>query len=1606
MFDLRRGPQDHEPAPHGQMSVEAGGSNAQASREVDPDIRNDELAEQSQAVEEPGIEHVEEAEDVDNLLEPADGADDHDDYFGQFEDGRAVHAVEGDDDIARLKDVDEDIPQLGQEHEWEQDAQTSRIETATTPPAQTPPAQLESPARSSASIPDDSPSLPSSPDPTASPRPRRLVSRSASAALHPFERRFETSRSNSALQSPRAASPAFLSPGSRQISLSSQLSPGSSQADTDSDEPSQAPWDVVRWTRLKKLTGQVFSEVGRRNFGRPTCLAVSALIAVGTTKGFVLGFDYHQTLKIIMGPGTKAAECGSVTALAISADYSTICAGHVTGHIFTWEVNRPARPFLHIPPIERAVLRSAQHPDGHVADHSILHIGFLGTRHTALVSADAGGMAFSHLASRGLGPVTRTVTSTRMLGRYPHQDAQVEKTRKPSSVLASSPLPLGNVEQATDQMGLTAMLTPYLLVIVSTTPSAQTQHKSPRPKDVSPHSTLSGCLAWFPSVKLKSAPKSAKQVSDAKLVYCWSNIISILEVRIQPTTQEDRPPSLEFVTRSRWRAEEPIVAVQWIGRSVIGALTISQRLLIIDDGTLQVTDSLDLLQRRIYHQDLFSKQLHSVVERLNQDDEAMHGVVADAFYMSFRAYKGRLFLLSFNDLAVGTVSNWADRLVALMEAGDHIAAIRLSTEYYAGSANVTIGLPENEDTRHEMVKERLLAMIAASLQYTFAQTGDSRSSRLRELADAVFGACMMTDELDFLLNEVAEYYIDDDEDAIFVQALEPYILDDEIGSLPPILVKSLVSYFISQNQSARLEELLCRLEPTSFDLDQMTTLCKQHNLYDALIFVWTQALRDYVTPLIDLLQLVTAAEPDQDDPFSLAAMKVFPYLAFTLTGRDYPSGKPHANETQSSQAKADIYEYLFSSRSTAWPSGSEKIFSTVADRQDEPAYPYVTLLLQYDASSFMSMMNEVFEDAFLNNNDDELPNGSNQVNGHANRAGYRMTRQHIITIMREVMQTSSFDDEDTIYLDMFISRNLPKYSTQLIFSGSVLDKVLQNLCHPPTASLHEDCQLSAEYLLSVYQPPDTAALITSLKAAKFYRVMKTIYRRQKLFPELLELYFDDPEGKDGVFEFLTTSTKLASTKQVPAMRDAIVSHANDLAAISTQQTALMLASVDLTLLKPVVDALHDTTQTLVFMRTIFDISVQKNGSQTSIASRLPSKERNAFEEQYIRLMCLHDPKHVADYISNHASGDLRIAEILPTMETNGVVDAEVVLLRRNGLFTDAMKRLIRHLQTLQQTMTSLLNAAHKNVDPAITREAAADLLQEITNYTKIGLWLCQTFEDDQPVSTPKLQHTQVSEDNLPLSELLWLNLLDAIVQLTQSIAQNLQQVEEDESLAFSDEFRAGLRTNVQQAFTALLVATASPVPGSPAKQIRYSRHSFLRILRAFLQRAAASSQSLSDLRDVLADIFSAYAFEQDVLTLANDLLGADVFTDIQKAHELRQRGWRPKGSACEHCKRKAWGPGIGEAVWDEYVAREVDRQTRKQAQRSSSGIESRPERGKARAESPGRKVSSPTGSEDERAKLALVLFSCRHVFHKACLDEIKGVTGSEHYTCPICTKPI
>jgi hypothetical protein len=1092
------------------------------------------------------------------------------------------------------------------------------------------------------------------------------------------------------------------------------------------------------------------------------------------------------------------------------------------------------------------------------------------------------------------------------------------------------------------------------------------------------------------------------QTSNTKLVYCWSNVLTVLEVTEAETDEplnRDRPPSLAFRARSRWKADEAIVAVQWLSRSVLAVLTITQRLLILEDYTMHVTDSIDLVHRHIYHTDLFSSQLHNLVEQLDEEDTSMHGVVADAFYMSFRAYKGRLFLLGYNEAQVGNLSNWADRLLALMEAGDFIGAIRLATSYYTGAAEkLTVGLPEEDALRQPIVQEKLLEMISASLKYAFGRNDEASNRRLgdqqlKELAEVSVAACIYMQDVEFLWEEVFTWYEEQESAGIFLDVLEPRIVDGTIRSLPPTAVKALINHFIKTHSAGRLEEIICLLDSTTMDIDQVTTLCKQHNLYDAYIYVWNRCLADYIGPLEELLQLIpTQTESLVNGDYAIEvkrhtnAMKMFPYLSFVFTGRIYPTGD-EMDEIEASRAKLALYQYLFSGH----PSGAES--ANGANKTD--SFSQLRAMLKFDASSFMSMLNEAFEDGFLNEPDsDEGPSPGASIN-----------RQYLISILLQVMDVSSFTPSDTIYLDMFVARNLPKYPQYILLPGTTLHQVLTRLCQYPDESMADDCELSAEYLLSFYHPPDIQSMVPLFKEARFFRILKSTYRTEKQYPQWIMAYLEDPNDKEAIFTSLHDCLRSGSglsKKQRRDVVDVVKEHARDIAGIDVMRAAQTMQDLAPEAHSTFLQVLEkDTYKQYQYLLVL----VEPRGQS---GEKSPSSVENWMIERYVQLLCKYNPSHVADFVEGLRVGEIHLEELLPSIEESGAIDAAVILLARQGQVRAALDRLIAHLGTLESGLVGILQSAGKTPDTATTAEAIDDLLESLNKYAGVGTWLCQGQSKTAKQSRPSMNGQRgVSplEQPLAFDEALWLDLIEAVVRIASNVFALLDHQFKDSEMyqpaslsGVTGRLTTSFRTLVQQSFTTLL---ASTVKGGSSSSSERTDMSFLRILRAFLTRAATWSPSLLELRAVLASIFSAYSYEKSLLTLANGMLDRDLFVHLDEVTRLRQQGWRPRGQVCEICRRRIWGPSVGSSHWTAWENRQRDGHQRRIAKRLEEGHDPA-ERGKGKAAAVGagqlpvmerardaldEEPGVETGSIGELPPEPVVVFSCRHLYHRQCVLE-------------------
>src|SRR5690606_15497518 len=184
-----------------------------------------------------------------------------------------------------------------------------------------------------------------------------------------------------------------------------------------------------------------------------------------------------------------------------------------------------------------------------------------------------------------------------------------------------------------------------------------------------------------------------------------------------------------------------------------------------------------------------------------------------------------------------------------------------------------------------------------------------------------------------------------------------------------------------------------------------------------------------------------------------------------------------------------------------------------------------------------------------------------------------------------------------------------------------------------------------------------------------------------------------------------------------------------------------------------------------------------------------------------------------------------------------------------------------------------------------------------------------------------------TDGTLSADENLWLDLIDTAVQITRRLSSKLQSPSDGtlstangnadthpSSQLDTNKLLTMLRSLVQTAFTALLNSTSTVSPASTLATSAPSSTSkppteataaiarqntvaaatgigtnlaFLRILRAFLTRAAAASPSLADLRAVLASGFAAYAYEESILRLSNRLLDPSLFVSVSQAVELQ-----------------------------------------------------------------------------------------------------------------------
>ena len=860
------------------------------------------------------------------------------------------------------------------------------------------------------------------------------------------------------------------------------------------------------------------------------------------------------------------------------------------------------------------------------------------------------------------------------------------------------------------------------------------------------------------------------------------------------------------------------------------------------------------------------------------------------------------------EVRVGTLLTWADRILSYVQDGDFLSAIELARSYYIGEApGNRNGLPDDPQQRKDIVGEKMHELMTASARYAFSEDrmtdnthvtpdgrGVDRTSLFEGLVSTCARACVALGDFDFLFEDLFQLYEDCGISGIFLRQLEAFVLDGDIRLVPPRITQRLVAMHSDDGRPDLAERVIWHIDPTCLDINQAIHLCQTHHLYDALIYVYTRAMRDYVSPVVELLGLIrkvrqyrrsgmSSFEPmDITDnialePVVMNAYKIYPYIADVLSGLTYPSEEP-LEEDEAFQAKKDAYTFLFAGHSSVWPNGEGGRLVLTADEEGgvEPTYPYARLFLQFDAESFLHSLDIAFEDPYLNDKSQSI------------------SRLVIIKILLEIVSSGNLSPSDVTFINIFIARNVPKYSQFIQIAPSALHGILIGLASHPDEDTREDRQLAAEYLLSAYTPHESDRILHLFEQAGFYRILRSWHRQEEQWASLIFAYLDDrdlhtAEVFANVDEVLRISIR-SNKGSIPSdVLDTLVGSLPRLLEASVTNTASLVDKYIPQSHDTALDALGQDADNEKFVYLHHLIGPPQPDDEeyvTTPRSATPSTHVTQPQRHlYVSLQCQLHPFDVIDVLKSMPSNSMDWSQIMAICEENAVFNAAVWVANRIGEPQDAILKAEAFERRLTLDMVNVLS-----VDETVTDKVAERLDKAVGSLQAVGrtgIDIC-------------LEHSQgPSKADVPLED-IWFQLLSSQVNCVQSLsgtcsADALSDLpSENIHVELQRRTILSVRSLVQETFGALVSITSTRAVSFPRL--------FNRLVETATNAHNLVGTPYAEFRTILTAMLESYRSDGDLLMITRKLIDRDVFETVEELAHERVRGWMPDSErVCSHC---------------------------------------------------------------------------------------------------------
>lgn len=1122
------------------------------------------------------------------------------------------------------------------------------------------------------------------------------------------------------------------------VALKSHLKNKNSFASILNEDESFIKENPFSWGISEKIIRTINSTEFNTRYGKVLIFnPTSIYIAFGTNKGFIIVFNYRQEIEFVLALKENPGAESPISCMTFSTDSTFVANANEMGQIIIWNLSsqvihtdlRTIEPYFIINPVNLDQ-RFNENKDGHLLNDKINNIKFIGILNLQLISSNTSGLIFYHY---GFKKFMKKYFSTQKISGNNDTNAKNIKFL----IHGMEVLPLSLDYNITDDMGIFAVLTSTSLTIMSllslndqTNLNIRTHLVTGKPKVVDKSiSESTGCIDWFPSVK------RGNFISNPILAYSWNNVMTIVELDnksfpdnftavLNDARDKDKLLPLLIINKTcRWVTHSvynKIIGIKWLNSEILTVLTQNEK----ERNSVKIIT--------FYYSKEGNSETHSLTEigsdkldnfeiisQTHTNTLSNAEMVKSTFYnLSISSVKERLMLLGMShnlvQLKIGKAISWSDRLSNFLATQEYSKALKSAYSFYMTKNTgqlILSGLIRNESKRHDLIAPILLKIMFKSINKLIFPDKENEVSMLQFYYEVV--ATLYRDgyrnNLTQILDELFEAFNNRN---IFFAQLEPFILSGNISELSPIILQNLVEYYVVEKDGYNLTEIICLLDMKSLDVDLTIQLCKKYKLKDCLIYIWNHVLGDYRTPLIEFLNDIQHSRNLEE------SRKVFPYISFILSGKQYPTDRFIDGKNEQA-ARESICKILFSCYLI--PIDDEVHVETI--------FPYLYILLKFDSFETLTSLNEYFEESSLN--------GSDHIN-----------RQFIMEALLDIFETNEFSDFDRCQFAIFIARNYPKYPQFLRLPESVLNNTIETLCKVKDKNIMADCELALQSLISVYEPTDFPLLIEMVKAANFFNVLLSAYRAEGKYSKVVEIWLKKQERDDFKNNFDSLEIILENSLQQVKTE---IERINLLHIIETNFSAC--AEYDITkfyfILLKYAPSLHKAALNLESpeLRYQYLSIFFKNNRKSS------SSDDNLwqFVTAFIKVSVKFCPNDLPEFLNSYGyeliHNEDELNECIELCKSENLHDCYTILFLQFERYEEA-------LETLLKSIKFLLHDYDSSKD------------EEIQNCVHLAMEVCEKSE----------KIVEFNDDELDFSEKLWLSLIKCQLELSntsKSVAQGL-----------------------------------------------------------------------------------------------------------------------------------------------------------------------------------------------------------------------------------------